>query len=104
MNDAHYRMAVCFLAPAFFAAMMTLVVPLPGHAQSKPENSLPTYRNTSLPIEKRVDDLVSSMTLAEKVLQMQRTAPEIPRLGVPSYDWWSEALHGVDRKSTRLNS
>ena len=97
MNDAHYRMAVCFLAPAFFAAMMTLVVPLPGHTQSKPENSLPTYRNTSLPIEKRVDDLVSSMTLAEKVLQMQRTAPEIPRLGVPSYDWWSEALHGVSR-------
>ena len=97
MNDAHYRMAVCFLAPTFFAAMMTLVLPLPGHAQSKPQNSPPAYRNTSLPVEKRVEDLVSRMTVAEKVLQMQRTAPEIPRLGVPSYDWWSEALHGVSR-------
>ncbi len=37
------------------------------------------------------------MTLEEKVLQMQHTAPAIPRLGVPSYDWWSEALHGVAR-------
>jgi beta-glucosidase len=35
------------------------------------------------------------MTLEEKVRQMQHTAPAIPRLGVPSYDWWSEALHGV---------
>ncbi|MGH9469071.1 MAG: glycoside hydrolase family 3 C-terminal domain-containing protein [Terriglobia bacterium] len=44
-----------------------------------------------------MDDLVSRMTLQEKVLQMQHTAPAIPRLGVPSYDWWSEALHGVAR-------
>jgi beta-glucosidase len=44
-----------------------------------------------------VDDLVSRMTLEEKVRQMQHTAPAIPRLGVPSYDWWSEALHGVAR-------
>ena len=35
------------------------------------------------------------MTLEEKVLQMQSTAPAIPRLGVPAYNWWNEALHGV---------
>ena len=35
------------------------------------------------------------MTIEEKVLQMQSTAPEIPRLGVPAYNWWNEALHGV---------
>jgi beta-glucosidase len=55
------------------------------------------FQNPSLPIEQRVDDLVSRLTLEEKVLQMQHTAPAIPRLGVPSYDWWSEALHGVAR-------
>jgi beta-glucosidase len=48
-------------------------------------------------IEKRVDKLVSQMTLEEKVRQMQNTAPAIPRLGIPSYDWWSEALHGIAR-------
>lgn len=57
----------------------------------------PAYRNPSLPLAQRVDDLVSKMTLQEKVLQMQHTAPAIPRLGVPSYDWWNEALHGVAR-------
>ena len=55
------------------------------------------YTNPSLPIAQRVDDLVSRMTLEEKVLQMQHTAPAIPRLGIPSYDWWNEALHGVAR-------
>ena len=65
--------------------------------QDKPQSSTPPYRDPSLPIEKRVDDLVSRMTLEEKVRQMQHTAPAIPRLGVPSYDWWSEALHGVAR-------
>jgi beta-glucosidase len=55
------------------------------------------YQDPSLPIEKRVDDLVSRTTLQEKVLQMQHTAPAIPRLGIPAYDWWNEALHGVAR-------
>ena len=55
------------------------------------------FQDPSLPIEQRVNDLVSRMTLEEKVLQMQHTAPAIPRLGVPSYDWWNEALHGVAR-------
>ena len=53
------------------------------------------YLNPDLPPEKRATDLVSRMTLEEKVLQMQSTAPAIPRLGVPAYDWWNEALHGV---------
>ena len=55
------------------------------------------YEDPSLPIAQRVDDLVSRMTLEEKVLQMQHTAPAIPRLGVAAYDWWNEALHGVAR-------
>ncbi len=53
------------------------------------------FRNPSLPITERIDDLVSRMTLEEKVEQMVQAAPAIPRLGIPAYNWWSEGLHGV---------
>ena len=61
------------------------------------QTSSPPYKDPSLPIEKRVDDLVSRMTLEEKVSQMMNAAPAIPRLDVPAYDWWNESLHGVAR-------
>ncbi|MGH8061832.1 MAG: glycoside hydrolase family 3 protein, partial [Pseudoxanthomonas sp.] len=47
--------------------------------------------------EERASALVSRMTLEEKAAQMQNAAPAIERLGVPAYDWWNEALHGVAR-------
>ncbi len=53
------------------------------------------YQDQKLPPEQRAADLVSRMTLEEKLLQMQNSAPAIPRLGVPVYNWWNEALHGV---------
>jgi beta-glucosidase len=53
------------------------------------------YLDPNLPPERRAADLVSRMTLEEKVLQMQSTAPAIERLGVAAYNWWNEALHGV---------
>jgi len=55
------------------------------------------YLNPDLPLGRRVDDLVSRMTLEEKVSQMQDVAPAIERLGIPEYNWWNEALHGVAR-------
>jgi len=55
------------------------------------------YLDRSLPTVRRAADLVSRMTLEEKVLQMQNSAPAIPRLNIPAYDWWNEALHGVAR-------
>ncbi len=55
----------------------------------------PPYLDPGLAPERRAADLVSRMTLEEKVLQMQSTAPAIERLGVPAYNWWNEALHGV---------
>jgi len=58
---------------------------------------VPAYLNTELPFEQRVNDLVSRMTLEEKAAQLLYTAPAIPRLGVPEYNWWNEALHGVAR-------
>ncbi len=55
------------------------------------------FQNYELPLEDRVTDLVSRMTLKEKADQLLYTAPAIPRLGIPSYNWWNEALHGVAR-------
>src|SRR5689334_6412416 len=59
--------------------------------------STPLYLDSSQPIERRVDDLVGRMTLAEKASQLLHSAPAIERLGLPAYNWWSECLHGVAR-------
>jgi beta-glucosidase len=53
------------------------------------------YKDITCSIEERVNDLVSRMTLEEKVSQMVHDAPAIERLGVPAYNWWNECLHGV---------
>ena len=57
----------------------------------------PVYQDLNRSFEERAADLVSRMTLEEKVAQLQNDAPAIPRLGVPAYEWWNEALHGVAR-------
>ncbi|MGQ9629403.1 MAG: glycoside hydrolase family 3 C-terminal domain-containing protein [bacterium] len=61
------------------------------------DNSTLAYKNPSLPIEERVEDLVSRLTLEEKISQMVHSAPSIERLDIPAYDWWNECLHGVGR-------
>ena len=66
-------------------------------AGNKGEEGKPAYLDTDLPLEQRVRDLTARMTLEEKVSQMQNDAPTIPRLGIPAYNWWNEALHGVAR-------
>lgn len=67
-------------------------------------NSLP-FCNTNLAIQDRVKDLISRLTLDEKISQLVSTAPAIPRLNISAFQWWSEALHGVSRhgKGTRFN-
>jgi len=55
------------------------------------------FRDPKAPVAKRAADLVSRLTLPEKAAQMQNAAPGIPRLGIPPYDYWNEALHGVAR-------
>ena len=55
------------------------------------------YKDPAAPMEKRVDDLISRMTLEEKIAQLSNDAPAIERLGVPEYNWWNECLHGVAR-------
>jgi beta-glucosidase len=58
------------------------------------------YMDPSQPTAARVDDLISRMTLEEKAQQLVNQARAIPRLNVPNYDWWSEALHGVANAGT----
>lgn len=57
----------------------------------------PPFLDPDLPVEVRAADLVSRLTLEEKVSQMVYDSAAIPRLGVPEYNWWNESLHGVAR-------
>ena len=75
-------LAVSLVCPSLFA-----------QEAAAPAN--PPYLNPTLPIDQRVEDLVSRMTLEEKASQLVNQARAIPRLKVPEYDYWSEALHGV---------
>jgi beta-glucosidase len=75
--------------PLVVSALLTIASS--AYAQSS------AYLNPDLPPGQRVTDLLSRMTLEEKVSQMTDVAAAIERLGVPEYNWWNEALHGVAR-------
>ncbi|MES2108452.1 MAG: glycoside hydrolase family 3 N-terminal domain-containing protein [Bacteroidota bacterium] len=74
------------------AAIMLCVTCLKLSAQDKP-----IYKDNSKPIDVRVKDLVSRLTLEEKVSLLGYNSKAVPRLGIPAYNWWNEALHGVAR-------
>ena len=61
------------------------------HAQQFP------FQDTSLPVEQRVDDLLSRLTLDEKIAFLEHQNPAVERLGIKPYSWWNEALHGIAR-------
>jgi len=88
----HYRWA----AACGLVLLICLLLDLPGSVTSG-QAGTPLYKDPSRPVDKRVDDLVSRMTLAEKVSQMMNGAAAVERLGIPQYEWWNEALHGVAR-------
>ena len=70
--------------------------PYSAVASRIPEISTPPiWRDPSHSLQERAADLIRRMSLAEKVSQLQNGAPGIPRLGLPAYNYWSEALHGV---------
>ena len=79
------------------AATLCLATTLFALPSLTEEQSGQIYLDPAQPTDKRVDDLVSRMTLDEKITQMVNTSLAIPRLGIPAYDWWSEGLHGVAR-------
>lgn len=77
-----------------FAVLVACVALVMGPAAAQESSNLP-YMNTSLSPAERAADLVHRMTLEEKASQLVNQARAIPRLNIPAYDWWSEALHGV---------
>jgi beta-glucosidase len=85
-------------------ALCLVVVSSPVPAQVPQADGRAPYLDPGLSLDLRVADLVSRMTLEEKVSQMMNAAPAIPRLGVPEYDWWNEALHGVAFSGTATSS
>jgi len=82
-------------ASTWFRFIIIMAVILPTAC-----NKTEPFKNPKLPVEKRVDDLISRMTLEEKISQLLDYAVAIPRLGIPEYNWWNEGLHGVARAGT----
>ena len=91
MSFSRMRTTSCLIAVAI---SLFIISSSTATQEPKPDPAAP-YLNPGLPLDRRVDDLVARMTLEEKVSQMMNVAPAIPRLGIPDYDWWNEALHGV---------
>ena len=109
---------IYFMCRLYFAGILALLSISAASAQSPPVSDAPAgppaaassistaipvvstpvrYTDPSVPVAQRVADLVSRLSLAEKVAQLQNASPAIPRLHIPAYDYWSEGLHGVGR-------
>ena len=79
------------------AGLALAIAVLTGTATGLAAQETEKYRDAKLPLEERARDLVSRMTLEEKVSQLGHTADAVKRLGIPEYNWWNEGLHGVAR-------
>jgi len=87
---ANFKCVFVILCAGMVPAML-------AQSSAAPGTPAQPWFDSSQPADKRVDALVSAMTLEEKVSQMENHAVAIPRLGVPEYDYWSEGLHGIAR-------
>lgn len=87
----------------FFLLNISFLFVSISFAQVKKKFDYP-FQDPSLSIEQRVNDLVSRLTLEEKVAQMMNVTPAIERLGILAYDWWNECLHGVARTPFKTTS
>lgn len=85
----------------FLSLLVLLVIPVTSCRSDQSARSAQTYdqlwQDPGQPVDDRVADLLSRMTLEEKVSQMIHSSAAIDRLGIPAYNWWSECLHGVAR-------
>jgi beta-glucosidase len=79
----------CLASAAFLAAAAFLSL--------APAQQPAVYKDPKAPLDRRVDDLLSRMTLEEKISQLTNDSPAIARLEIPAYNWWNECLHGVAR-------
>ena len=82
------------LQPRAGTSAQQAAAPADAKTSQTPDPNAP-YLNPALPTDQRVNDLISRMTIDEKCSQLVNQSRAIPRLKVPGYDWWSEALHGV---------
>ncbi len=82
---------------AEFQILIAITVLLCADGLWSQSSDRPAYMNPALPAEQRAADLVQHMTVEEKVTQLVNQSRAVPRLKIPAYDWWSEALHGVVR-------
>lgn len=95
-RNVHLGKRVLSMAAAAVLAVGCVALPIPA-PQAEPESTTLPYMDTSLSFEERAADLVSRMTLEEKVSQMGTNNPAVSRLGIAKYDFWTECLHGVAR-------
>ncbi|MAT69889.1 MAG: glycosyl hydrolase [Planctomycetaceae bacterium] len=94
LNTCEVRDANDAVVVAFCAA--EIAEPFTGDATRIPDLAeAPIWRDYEKPVRARVNDLIRRMSLDEKVAQLRNDAPSIPRLGLPAYNYWNEALHGV---------
>ncbi|XP_057794544.1 probable beta-D-xylosidase 7 [Salvia miltiorrhiza] len=97
------RHLIHYIIPLALAITLSLILtfnnlspkPLPPFSCNTPSTASLPFCDAHLPIERRARDLVGRLTLDEKIGQLVNKAAAIPRLGIPYYEWWSEALHGV---------
>lgn len=82
----------------FFLCLILLFVVFSVRGQNTNKQiELFPFNNTKLSVDARIKDLISRLSLEEKIAQMMNSTPEIKRLNIPQYDYWNEALHGVGR-------
>jgi beta-glucosidase len=85
------------LKPALSTCKKSLLIVLTMGAQLTFAQKTPLYKQENLPVEKRIESLLSLLTLEEKASLMGYRSKAVPRLGIPAYNWWNEGLHGVAR-------
>ena len=103
MTSANRTNLRCCWWALMILAVSTAILPAQSAASNTAPNGTeeqPQFRDLSLSIDARVDDLIRRLTVNEKISQLMMASPAIPRLNIPEYDWWNEALHGVARNGT----
>ncbi len=81
------------MSKLYFLILIFLII----NVSSAKSQYTAAYLDPIVPVETRINDLISKLTLEEKVSQMLYNSPAIPRLNIPEYNWWNECLHGVAR-------